>query len=254
MFPSRPRKQYFEHKDKVANLGRCYTYTFHIPHRTLLSTYEPILHLELKCFSSLRYNKKTSLHQLFDVSCNVIRKIIAPQFLLWDAKVSAYVEPRWKLHGTPRIQEVKQVKPDLKQHGAHNVELLLLDPWQCTFLLPNLPNPHQDACDQLCPTILKIYVSTDVQHHVDAYPHMHIFCTASSPFTNLLLLCPETASCPQAAAQATTKAAAATAAAADQAADHCKAFPQPLRAGFWQAAILTRSERGPKSNFGRLTP
>ena len=41
----------------------------------------------------------------------------------------------------------------------------------------------------------------------------------------------------EAAAQATT-------AAADQAADHCKAFPKPLRVGFWLAAILTRSERG----------
>ena len=53
---------------------------------------------------------------------------------------------------------------------------------------------------------------------------------------NLLLLCPKTAPCPEAATQATTTAAAA--------ADHCKAFPKPLRAGFWLAAILTRSERG----------
>ena len=60
------------------------------------------------------------------------------------------------------------------------------------------------------------------------------FRTASSAFTNLLVLCPKTAPCPEAAAQATT----------DQAADHCKAFPKPLRAGFWLAAILTRSERG----------
>ena len=51
------------------------------------------------------------------------------------------------------------------------------------------------------------------------------------------LLCPKTAPCPEAATQATT-----TAAAADQAADHCKAFPKPLRVGFWLAAILTRSE------------
>ena len=65
------------------------------------------------------------------------------------------------------------------------------------------------------------------------------FRTASSPFTNLLVLCPKAAPCPEAAAQATT-----AAAAADQAADHCKAFPKPLRAGFWLAAILTRSERG----------
>ena len=28
------------------------------------------------------------------------------------------------------------------------------------------------------------------------------------------------------------------------AADHCKAFPKPLRVGFWLAAILPRSERG----------
>ena len=65
------------------------------------------------------------------------------------------------------------------------------------------------------------------------------FRTASSPFTNLLVLCPKTAPCPEAAGQATT-----TAAAADQAADCCKAFPKPLWAGFWLAAILTRFERG----------
>ena len=68
------------------------------------------------------------------------------------------------------------------------------------------------------------------------------FRAASSPFTNLLVLCPKTAPCPEAAAQATTAAAADQA--ADQAADHCKAFPELLRAGFWLAAILTRSERG----------
>ena len=66
-----------------------------------------------------------------------------------------------------------------------------------------------------------------------------IFRTASSPFTNLLVLCPKTAPCPESAAQATK-----AAATADQAADHCKAFPKPLRAGLWLAAILTRSERG----------
>ena len=58
------------------------------------------------------------------------------------------------------------------------------------------------------------------------------FRTASNPFTNLLVLCPKIAPCPEAAAQATT-----AAAAANQAADHCKAFPEPLRAGFWLAAI-----------------
>ena len=66
------------------------------------------------------------------------------------------------------------------------------------------------------------------------------FHTASNFFTNLLVLCPKSAPCSEAAAQATT-----AAAAANQAADHCKAFPKPLRAGFWLTAILTRSERGP---------
>ena len=51
----------------------------------------------------------------------------------------------------------KSMQPGLKLHGTHYVEVLLLDPWQCTFLLPNFPNPHQDACAQLCPIILKIY-------------------------------------------------------------------------------------------------
>ena len=43
--------------------------------------------------------------------------------------------------------------------------------------------------------------------------------------------------------------------------DHCKAFPKLSRLGFdWlpfqrgQNEVRTRSERGPKSNFGRLTP
>ena len=59
------------------------------------------------------------------------------------------------------------------------------------------------------------------------------------PFTNLLVLRPKTVPCPE-AAQATT----AAVAAAEQAANHGKAFPKPLQAGFWLAAILTRSERG----------
>ena len=52
----------------------------------------------------------------------------------------------------------KSMQPSLKHHGAHYVEVLFLDPWQCTFLLPNFPNPHQDACAQLCPTIFKKYI------------------------------------------------------------------------------------------------
>ena len=51
----------------------------------------------------------------------------------------------------------KSMQLGLKHHGTHYVEVLFLDPWQCTFLLPNFPNPHQDACSQLCPIILKIY-------------------------------------------------------------------------------------------------
>ena len=51
----------------------------------------------------------------------------------------------------------KSMQPGLKLHGTHYVEVLLLDPWQCTFLLAIFPNPHQDACAQLCPIILKIY-------------------------------------------------------------------------------------------------
>ena len=51
----------------------------------------------------------------------------------------------------------KSMQPGLKLHGTHYVEVLLLDPWQCTFLWANFPNPHQDACAQLCPIILKIY-------------------------------------------------------------------------------------------------
>ena len=44
----------------------------------------------------------------------------------------------------------KSMQLGLKHHGTHYVEVLFLDPWQCTFVLPNFPNPHQDACAQLC--------------------------------------------------------------------------------------------------------
>ena len=50
----------------------------------------------------------------------------------------------------------KSMQPGLKHHGTHYVEVVFLDPWQGTFLLPNFPNPHQDECAQLCPTIFKI--------------------------------------------------------------------------------------------------
>ena len=173
----------------------------------------------------------------------------------------------------------KSMQLGLKHHGTHYVEVLFLDPWQCTFLLPNFPNPHQDECAQLCPIILKIYAkfskspSGRVSTHEsqiclnnnlkecfwwlswrnlirngrlrDSNVAKWMYSCKSHPRSlpwhtayakqNLLLLCPKTAPCPEAATQATTTAAAA---------DHCKAFPKPLRAGFWLAAILTRSERG----------
>ena len=77
----------------------------------------------------------------------------------------------------------KSMQPGLKLHGTHYVEVLLLDPWQCTFLLANFPNPHQDACAQLCPIILKIYakfskspsgrVCTVMSHNLkNIYPRM----------------------------------------------------------------------------------
>ena len=61
----------------------------------------------------------------------------------------------------------KSMQPGLKLHGTHYVEVLLLDPWQCTFLLANFPNPHQDACAQLCPIILK-YMLKFLNPHQDA--------------------------------------------------------------------------------------
>jgi hypothetical protein len=69
---------------------------------------------------------------------------------------------------------------------------------------------------------LKKYICTDIKHYIETYPYIYIFSTTSSPFTNFLLLYPKTAPCPEAAAQTTTIAAA----------NHCKAFPKPLRARF----------------------
>ena len=51
----------------------------------------------------------------------------------------------------------KSMQPGLKHHGTHYVEVLFLDPWQCTFLLPNFPNPHSDARAQLCLTIFHLW-------------------------------------------------------------------------------------------------
>ena len=46
-------------------------------------------------------------------------------YLLWDVKVNACVEPRLKVHGTPRVWEVnKSMQPGLKHHGTQYVELL----------------------------------------------------------------------------------------------------------------------------------
>ena len=63
------------------------------------------------------------------------------------------------------------------------------------------------------------------------------------PFHKSLASLPKNRALPRSSNTSNDKAAAADQA-ADQAADHCKAFPKPLRAGFWLAAILTRSERG----------
>ena len=163
----------------------------------------------------------------------------------------------------------KSMQLGLKHHGTHYVEVLFLDPWQCTFLLPNFPNPHQDACVQLCPIILKIYAKFSTSPSGRVSTHESQICLNSNlkeyfwwlSWRNLIrngrlrdsnvakwmysykphprsLPCgtPHDAPCPEAATQATTTATAA--------ADHCKAFPKPLRARFWLATNLTRSERG----------
>ena len=99
------------------------------------------------------------------------------------------------------------------------------------------------GCDRRCSPVVSMMNSASCQSTLSSTSPWHtadridflfsghllmlvFFRAASSPFTNVLVLCPKTAPCPEAAAQATT------AAAADQAADHCKAFPKPLRAGF----------------------
>ena len=100
------------------------------------------------------------------------------------------------------------------------------------------------GCDRRCIPMVSMINSTSCQSTLSSTSPWHtadridflffrsssyafgFFRTASNPFTNLLVLCPKIAPCPEAAAQATT------AAAANQAADHCKAFPESLRAGF----------------------
>ena len=91
--------------------------------------------------------------------------------------------------------------------------------------------------------------------------------TASGPFLNFLVLCPETKTCPEAAVQAVT--ATATQNQANQAnqtnqadqADQTKQIKQTIRKSFQNDSELgfdwlhlRRSEWGPKSKFGRLIP
>ena len=68
------------------------------------------------------------------------------------------------------------------------------------------------------------------------------FRTASGPFTNLLVLCPENKTCQEAAAQAATAAdqadQAAAAAAADQEAESCRKL-QTIRKSFQNGWVLT---------------
>ena len=78
----------------------------------------------------------------------------------------------------PRIQEVKPAT-----RLGPLCRSVTFNPWQCTFLLANFPNPHQDACAQLGPIILKIYakfskspsgrVCTVMSHNLkNIYPRM----------------------------------------------------------------------------------
>ena len=77
------------------------------------------------------------------------------------------------------------------------------------------------------------------------------FRAASSPFTNLLVLCPKNRALPRSSSTSNDSSSSSS---SSSSRPSSKALPKPLRAGFWLAAILTRCERGPKSNFGRLTP
>ena len=85
-----------------------------------------------------------------------------------------------------------------------------------TIIPPSLLYLLFPSCLSLLSLSLEKLVTCGV---IRSYNAFGFFCTASSPFTNLLVLCPKTAPCPEAVAQATT-----AAAAADQAADHCKSL------------------------------
>ena len=124
-------------------------------------------------------------------------------------------------HGTPRSMVFPTCKLGCGRHYIPMVSLINSTSWR-PILSSTCPWPTADRIDFLF--------------------------SYSRPFTNLLVLCPETKTCPEAAAQAAT-AAAPAATAADQEAESCRPLENLSKtSGSWLAAfneVRTRCERGP---------
>ena len=103
----------------------------------------------------------------------IISSVYLYIYLLWDVKVNACVEPRFKVNGPPHVWEVKQINATRSK-----------TPWDavCRIVIFRSVAVHLSIPKQLqisirtrvhsCPKKLKTVYPRVSKHHVDAYPHM----------------------------------------------------------------------------------
>ena len=80
------------------------------------------------------------------------------------------------------------------------------------------------------------------------------FRAASSPFTNLLVLCPKKRALPRSSSTSNDSSSSSSSRPSSKPLQSSKTSPGWVLTGCNFNEVRTRSERGPKSNFGRLTP
>ena len=139
---------------------------------------------------------------------------------------------------------------------AHQV-YVLFSPYQIGYVRSYIPMAFRKSSSS-CKSTLSPTSQWHTADRIDfLFSYYLLICdfgffrTASRPFTNLLVLCPETKTCPEAAAQAATAAAPAAtaadqaadqadqaAAAADQEAESCRKL-QTIRKSFQNGWVLT---------------
>ena len=106
-------------------------------------------------------------------SDNNTRTNMLPEHVLWDVKVNACVEPRWKQHGTPHIWEVKQINATRSKTPWDVVcRIVIFRSVAVHFFIPKqLQIPIRTRLHSCLKKLRTIYPRV-LKNQVDAYPHM----------------------------------------------------------------------------------